>query len=426
MFIVLEGLDGAGKSTQIKRLTRFFEERGRECAYLHFPRFNAPVYGELIARFLRGEFGSASEVNPYLVALIYAGDRADAATMIRQWLDAGKVVILDRYVYSNVGYQCAKLEAGKQYDEVLAIGPIPMMKFVCKTTEPFGVHTSVSLNPIMVDGTGMCGGCRVTVGGETKFACVDGPEFDGHKVDFAELMSRNSLYRGREAEVTEKHACHFSKYVLGAENLVAAAECLDPGEDIVEGLDADAHGVGEIQHPGIGADVPDLPGKFLIIRHGAHSPQDAAGAGGITDGLVNAEALRRVDVAAHLAEGAGEDGDDDEVRTLQRVLQTGADGVFKAGSGGGILIDPRADGGVAPGGLQVDVVQSDLTGQTVGDGEVGHEHPGPLLGAAADIGDLDVLLHRNPSGFDGSSGENDRIFGIIISDVAGASIKNSG
>ena len=99
------------------------------------------------------------------------------------------------------------LEAGETFDEVLAIGPVPMMKFVCKTTEPFGVHTSVSLNPIMVDGTGMCGGCRVTVGGETKFACVDGPEFDGHKVDFAELMSRNSLYRTREAEVTETHAC---------------------------------------------------------------------------------------------------------------------------------------------------------------------------------------------------------------------------
>ncbi len=99
------------------------------------------------------------------------------------------------------------LEQGEKFDEVLAIGPIPMMKFVCKTTEPFGVHTSVSLNPIMVDGTGMCGGCRVTVGGETKVACVDGPEFGGHKVDFAELMSRNSLYRSREAEVTEKHAC---------------------------------------------------------------------------------------------------------------------------------------------------------------------------------------------------------------------------
>ena len=99
------------------------------------------------------------------------------------------------------------LEAGEQFDEVLAIGPVPMMKFVCKTTEPFGTHTMVSLNPIMVDGTGMCGGCRVTVGGQTKFACVDGPEFDGHQVDFAELMKRNSVYRGREAEVKETHTC---------------------------------------------------------------------------------------------------------------------------------------------------------------------------------------------------------------------------
>ncbi len=113
--------------------------------------------------------------------------------------------------YGEQGFVTAKLqqllESGKQYDAVLAIGPIPMMKFVCKTTEPFGVHTMVSLNPIMVDGTGMCGGCRVTVGGETKFACVDGPEFDGHKVDFAELMSRNSTYRNREADVKESHAC---------------------------------------------------------------------------------------------------------------------------------------------------------------------------------------------------------------------------
>ena len=99
------------------------------------------------------------------------------------------------------------LEAGEQFDEVLAIGPVPMMKFVCKTTEPFGVRTSVSLNPIMIDGTGMCGGCRVTVGGETKFACVDGPEFDGHKVDYEELMSRNGTYREREAEVARDHVC---------------------------------------------------------------------------------------------------------------------------------------------------------------------------------------------------------------------------
>ena len=113
--------------------------------------------------------------------------------------------------YGEQGFVTVKLqqllESGREYDAVLAIGPIPMMKFVCKTTEPFGVKTMVSLNPIMVDGTGMCGGCRVTVGGETKFACVDGPEFDGHKVDFAELMSRNITYRDREAEVKETHTC---------------------------------------------------------------------------------------------------------------------------------------------------------------------------------------------------------------------------
>ena len=111
--------------------------------------------------------------------------------------------------YGEQGFVTVKLqqllESGRDYDAVLAIGPIPMMKFVCKTTEPFGVKTMVSLNPIMVDGTGMCGGCRVTVGGEVKFACVDGPEFDGHKVDFAELMSRNSTYRTREGEVKETH-----------------------------------------------------------------------------------------------------------------------------------------------------------------------------------------------------------------------------
>lgn len=121
--------------------------------------------------------------------------------------------------YGEHGFVTVKLqellESGKQYDEVLAIGPIPMMKFVCKTTEPFGVKTMVSLNPIMVDGTGMCGGCRVTVGGEVKFACVDGPEFDGHQVDYAELMNRNGVYREREQETAQTHLCRIEK--LGKE-----------------------------------------------------------------------------------------------------------------------------------------------------------------------------------------------------------------
>lgn len=120
MFIVLEGLDGAGKSTQIQCLRQYLESRGLSTEYLHFPRFDAPVYGELIARFLRGELGSVEQVNPYLVALLYAGDRHEAAPLLRKWLDQGKAVVLDRYVYSNIGYQCAKLstpEERKQLSE---------------------------------------------------------------------------------------------------------------------------------------------------------------------------------------------------------------------------------------------------------------------------------------------------------------------
>lgn len=118
MFIVLEGLDGAGKSTQIRMLRQLFADRGVESEYVHFPRFDSPVYGQLIARFLRGEFGGVQEVDPYLVALIFAGDRADAAPQIRQWLAEGKAVVLDRYVYSNVGSQCAKLPAGEERDRL--------------------------------------------------------------------------------------------------------------------------------------------------------------------------------------------------------------------------------------------------------------------------------------------------------------------
>ena len=96
------------------------------------------------------------------------------------------------------------IESGEQYDEVITIGPVIMMKFVCALTKKYGVKTVASMNPIMVDGTGMCGGCRLTVGGETKFACVDGPEFDGHLIDFDEAMSRGASYRDFEAHAREK------------------------------------------------------------------------------------------------------------------------------------------------------------------------------------------------------------------------------
>lgn len=114
MFIVIEGLDGAGKSTQVKKIREEFKQRGIESEYLHFPRFDAPVYGDLIAKFLRGELGDLNSVNPYLVALIYAGDRANASSMIQDWLDNNKVVIVDRYVYSNIAYQCAKCDDSVQ------------------------------------------------------------------------------------------------------------------------------------------------------------------------------------------------------------------------------------------------------------------------------------------------------------------------
>jgi len=102
------------------------------------------------------------------------------------------------------------IQSGEQYDEVIAIGPVIMMKFVCQLTKKYNVKTMISMNPIMIDGTGMCGGCRLTVGGETKFACVDGPDFDGHQVDFAEAMSRSIMYQPFERRQHEE-VCNLLK-----------------------------------------------------------------------------------------------------------------------------------------------------------------------------------------------------------------------
>ncbi|MBE6608732.1 MAG: sulfide/dihydroorotate dehydrogenase-like FAD/NAD-binding protein [Ruminococcaceae bacterium] len=105
-----------------------------------------------------------------------------------------------------------KIEEGANYDAVIAIGPPVMMKFVSLLTKEYGIKTIVSMNPIMIDGTGMCGGCRLTVGGEIKFACIDGPDFDGHLVDFDELIRRNGMYRPEEALANEKiHTCNLDK-----------------------------------------------------------------------------------------------------------------------------------------------------------------------------------------------------------------------
>lgn len=107
----------------------------------------------------------------------------------------------------------ALIESGEKYDEVITIGPLIMMKFVCKLTKEYDIKTIVSMNPIMIDGTGMCGGCRLTVGGETKFACVDGPDFDGHLVDFDEAMERGTMYKEFERHAHEETCNLFKKEV---------------------------------------------------------------------------------------------------------------------------------------------------------------------------------------------------------------------
>jgi len=104
------------------------------------------------------------------------------------------------------------IESGEQYDEVITIGPLIMMKFVCKLTKEFGIKTVASMNPIMIDGTGMCGGCRLTVGGKTRFACVDGPEFDGHEIDFDEALARGASYKEFERHAYEE-TCNLFKEV---------------------------------------------------------------------------------------------------------------------------------------------------------------------------------------------------------------------
>ncbi len=132
------------------------------------------------------------------------------------------IVTTDDGSYGRKGLVTHAIESlvteGVKIDECICIGPVIMMKFVCKTTEPHGIKTLASLNPIMVDGTGMCGACRVTVGGETRFACVEGPEFDGHQTDFDELMSRLAYYKDEETRSLEM-ADHVCKLTAAADKL---------------------------------------------------------------------------------------------------------------------------------------------------------------------------------------------------------------
>ncbi len=152
-FIVIEGLDGSGKSTQIKLIREYLQKRNIKSKFLHFPRPGAPYFGDLISRFLRGELGAIDKVDPYVVALLYAGDRADASKMIKKWLNEGYAVIADRYLYSNIGFQCAKVVdmaeqaklakwiKGLEYDYYKI--PVPDLNLFLKV--PFS-FTSESLN----------------------------------------------------------------------------------------------------------------------------------------------------------------------------------------------------------------------------------------------------------------------------------------
>jgi ferredoxin--NADP+ reductase len=135
--------------------------------------------------------------------VILEEEMAEACTDLHICTDDGS--------YGYHGFVTGKLEklieSGVKFDHVFAIGPLMMMKFACKLTEKYNIPTTVSMNPIMIDGTGMCGCCRLTVDGEVKFACVDGPDFDGHKVDFDEVIARNATYLEQETKAREKHLC---------------------------------------------------------------------------------------------------------------------------------------------------------------------------------------------------------------------------
>ena len=176
-------------------------------------QLNSLKEGEAVHDFV-GPLGKATEIEGLKnVCVVGGGVGCAIALPIAQALDEFRaccdefIIMTDDGSYGDKGVVTAPLEQkivdGANFDEVITIGPLIMMKFVVKTTKPHNVKTVVSMNPIMVDGTGMCGGCRLTVGGQTKFACVDGPDFDGFEVDFDEAMHRGTMYKPFEAHARE-------------------------------------------------------------------------------------------------------------------------------------------------------------------------------------------------------------------------------
>lgn len=193
------------------------------------PLGTATHYGEVKKVCIVGGGVGCAIAYPQAKALYNMGAEVDVIAGFRSrdiviLEDEMKAVSSNLYIttddgsYGEKGFVTDKLrsliEGGNKYDLVIAIGPVIMMKFISQLTKEYGIKTIVSLNPIMIDGTGMCGGCRVTVGGKTKFACVDGPDFDAHEVDFDELMKRNSFYRPSE----QHDAQHICRIGLGGKD----------------------------------------------------------------------------------------------------------------------------------------------------------------------------------------------------------------
>lgn len=194
---ILDFVGPLGKPTEIEGLKRVAVLGGGVGCAIAYPvakaMHNAGVEVDMIAGFRNQDI------------VILENEMRENSTNLYITTDDGS--------YGEKGFVTDKLkeliESGREYDEVFAIGPAMMMKFACIATKPYGIKTVVSLNPIMIDGTGMCGGCRVTVGGETRFACVDGPEFDGHEVDWDELIRRNAFYKDEESDEST-HICHLT------------------------------------------------------------------------------------------------------------------------------------------------------------------------------------------------------------------------
>ena len=186
---------GEGHNSTANAIREVLEQRGAECEMIDvLGTCISPAFSKFICN-------AHARLYKYAPRLWDAGYRVSDKKQLEQDEEDFKML------FDLLRHSAQKLEKliqeGNEYDEVIAIGPLVMMKFVCAVTKKYGVKTIVSMNPIMIDGTGMCGGCRLTVGGETKFACVDGPDFDGHLVDFDEAMKRSSMYREFEQHARE-------------------------------------------------------------------------------------------------------------------------------------------------------------------------------------------------------------------------------